>query len=254
MRNQQFFENALTLWQGVVQNEPITELQWQMDVYQQLFNFFQVGQSYFYIFNFAIMEVEYVSPEIKTVLGFDRRLQVSEFMARIHPDDSSYYLNFENEAVRFLRDLPYDKLGKYKVQYDFRVRNASGEYIRLLQQAILIHFDEQKNFYRSMAVHSDISHIKKAGNPCLSFIGIEGEPSYINMDAPAVFKTASHGFTRREMEILRYIVLGKTSEEIATELYISLHTVKTHRKNILQKASVKTPLDLTRKALSEGWI
>ena len=45
--------------------------------------------------------------------------------------------------------------------------------------------------------------------------------------------------SRRELEVLSLILDGKTNKEIAEELFISFDTVKTHRKNILQKTGAK---------------
>ena len=41
--------------------------------------------------------------------------------------------------------------------------------------------------------------------------------------------------TRREIEVLRYVVLGLNNEEIGKELYISNNTIKIHIKNIMYK-------------------
>ena len=51
--------------------------------------------------------------------------------------------------------------------------------------------------------------------------------------------------SKREVTILREIALGKTSKEIADELFISTHTVLTHRKNINKKLEIKTASGLT---------
>jgi len=39
----------------------------------------------------------------------------------------------------------------------------------------------------------------------------------------------------RELEIVRLIAAGSTNKEIADQLFLSIHTVKTHRKNIIKK-------------------
>lgn len=46
--------------------------------------------------------------------------------------------------------------------------------------------------------------------------------------------------TKREIEILRELKKGLTTEQVAKELNLSYHTVTTHRKNINQKIQVKT--------------
>jgi len=43
------------------------------------------------------------------------------------------------------------------------------------------------------------------------------------------------GLTDREFDILRMIESGLSSKEIADKLFLSVHTVNTHRSNILEK-------------------
>lgn len=58
----------------------------------------------------------------------------------------------------------------------------------------------------------------------------------------------------REIEVLRLLVLGKTAKEIGKELYISEHTVTTHRKNIAEKLGIKTIPGMTIYAVSSHLI
>ncbi len=53
----------------------------------------------------------------------------------------------------------------------------------------------------------------------------------------------------RELDIVREVALGKTNKEIADKLFISVHTVITHRKNITRKLGIKTVSGLTVYAL-----
>ncbi len=55
--------------------------------------------------------------------------------------------------------------------------------------------------------------------------------------------------SEREREILKYIVLGFTSKEIATHLRISKLTVDTHRKHIQQKLDVPNTVELIKLAM-----
>ena len=55
--------------------------------------------------------------------------------------------------------------------------------------------------------------------------------------------------THREIQILKYIYEGHTSQQIAEKLYISKRTVESHRANILHKTNSKNTADLIRFAL-----
>jgi DNA-binding NarL/FixJ family response regulator len=50
--------------------------------------------------------------------------------------------------------------------------------------------------------------------------------------------------TAREMQIAKMVTQGISSESIAQQLDLSLHTVNSHRKNILRKLNAKNPIDL----------
>jgi len=54
--------------------------------------------------------------------------------------------------------------------------------------------------------------------------------------------------TKREKQILQMIAEGKTSVQIAEELFLSNLTVETHRKNMLQKFGVKNTAELILEA------
>jgi len=53
------------------------------------------------------------------------------------------------------------------------------------------------------------------------------------------------GLSEREKDVVRQVALGKTNKEIAETLFISTHTVITHRKNITGKLGIKTVSGLT---------
>lgn len=58
----------------------------------------------------------------------------------------------------------------------------------------------------------------------------------------------------REKNILKHIALGLTNKEIADQLFISIHTVVTHRKNITQKLGIKSVSGLTVYAILNNLI
>lgn len=55
--------------------------------------------------------------------------------------------------------------------------------------------------------------------------------------------------TKREKEILKLVMEGKTSAVIAEELFLSPLTVDTHRKNLMQKFGVKNTAELIKLSL-----
>ena len=64
----------------------------------------------------------------------------------------------------------------------------------------------------------------------------------------------TYGLTKRENEILNYLVDGKTVNEIGKITFTSPQTVQTHVKNIYHKVQVNTRSGLVSKALKEGLV
>jgi DNA-binding NarL/FixJ family response regulator len=60
--------------------------------------------------------------------------------------------------------------------------------------------------------------------------------------------------TRRENEVLALVASGLTNGEIAEKLFISITTVISHRKNILEKFNVNNTAGLIKKAYEGGYI
>lgn len=62
------------------------------------------------------------------------------------------------------------------------------------------------------------------------------------------------GFSPRELEVLALVVADCCNEQIAERLSLSVRTVESHRRALLHKAGVRTPVGLAVRALREGWV
>lgn len=60
--------------------------------------------------------------------------------------------------------------------------------------------------------------------------------------------------TQREKEVLKFVSLGSTNKEIASELCISENTVKNHVRNILEKLHMQNRVQAAAYAMREGLI
>ncbi len=56
----------------------------------------------------------------------------------------------------------------------------------------------------------------------------------------------TQSLSERELEILKLVALGNTSQKIANQLNLSKHTIQWHRKNIIQKLNLKSAAEMIR--------
>lgn len=60
--------------------------------------------------------------------------------------------------------------------------------------------------------------------------------------------------TRREKEVLKFIIDELTNSQIASKLFLSLRTVEKHRTSLLQKLGAKNTAGLVKEAITKGLV
>ena len=58
--------------------------------------------------------------------------------------------------------------------------------------------------------------------------------------------------TDREREVLQLLAEGKSTKEIAADLFVSVKTIETHRQHIMNKLNLHNIPDLVKFAIREG--
>lgn len=66
--------------------------------------------------------------------------------------------------------------------------------------------------------------------------------------------TMPNDLTKREQEVLALVASGKSNQEVADELFISIKTVDTHKSHILDKLGLKNTAELVRYAIKNNLI
>ena len=67
-------------------------------------------------------------------------------------------------------------------------------------------------------------------------------------------RRVNSGLTRREYEIIEQVASGKSNQEVDDTLFVSIKTVETHKKNILDKLGLKNSVQLVRYAIKHNII
>lgn len=260
MKNEKkYVDKILDLWSVVASNGSKTpEISEISDMKNSLLHssFFQVGDSFYTIYNVSEEKFEDISPSMTSILGYQTdQFTIEDFISIIHPDDFSYFADCQKTCSSFFTNLSPHKMKRFKIQYDLRLKKKQGEYLRFLLQCFIIQTGQDGKMLRLLTLYTDISQFKTSNKISLSFIGFDGETSY--HDVPLMesnFVKSTNPLTKRETEILRLIIRGENSSEISEALRISRFTVDTHRKNILSKTGCSSTGGLIIKTLNEGWV
>lgn len=251
----EILNEVLNIWGNSTSIETANTALCDLEAQKKLLNVFAVGDYYYFIFNNKESKFDFISEEVENVLGYKPgEMNVPMLINKIHPDDQPWVLKIENKVTEFISSLSLEQILNYKFRYDYRIQKSNGDYIRILQQIITLQHDEIGGVMKSFVIHTDISSLKTEGNSVVSFIGLNGEPSFINIEIDKYCPISSTFLTNREQEILLLLVNGKETKEIALKLNISDNTVSTHRKNILFKTESRNTPELLATAIRKGWV
>ncbi|MEN3324381.1 LuxR C-terminal-related transcriptional regulator [Mariniflexile soesokkakense] len=214
-----------------------------------------IGPFYFYIIDFYDMSLSNVSPSIYDMHGFDpKTVTFDDILNSIHPDDMDFVAKAESVNIDFLyKNIGIDKVLDYKANFSFRSKMKNGNYELLNHQAIILTVDEQGRFGKSLNIHTNIDHLTKTNTNQISLIGLNGFPSYMNIEMLPTFGSYIK-YTKREIEIIKCISEGHSNKNISEILHISESTVKKHRNNISKKSGCKNSVELINKSMLQGLI
>ncbi len=119
---------------------------------------------------------------------------------------------------------------------------------------ILTMFPEKSYVDQLISAGADGCLLKSRGSKDLleAIERVTGNRSYFDMirDFVEPNKHPVYNLSEREVEIIKLIVTGLTSAEISAKLFLSEHTVKTHRKNIFRKVGINNISQLTSFAIN----
>ena len=213
------------------------------------------GPFSYYIIDFFDMSLSHISSSLFTMHGFNpETLTFNDVLGAIHPDDIEFVVKAEAFLTKFFyENIGREKLLNYKISYSHRCRIENGDYILFNHQALMLTMDDNGGYGKSLNIHTRIDHLSSFNTYKISLIGLNGEPSFMNLSLDEENKENKE-FSKREIDIIKLIANGLNYTEIAEKLFISPLTVKKHRNNILTKSDSKNTAELIKNCILQGVI
>jgi|WetSurMetagenome_2_1015567.scaffolds.fasta_scaffold00529_9 DNA-binding CsgD family transcriptional regulator len=210
---------------------------------------------FFYINDLVSATNIYVHPNIERVTGFppEEFIYLGRIYELIHPDDRDIVMNFSKRTIEASKD--YKLKLKTDPQYaiftiEFRLQKLSGEYIKVRRNSCCFKTDKAGNMVYALVTFADISDTNKSDNVYFSQI-INGNEKICFDDFHDKYKTTIK-VTKREFEVLKLLSQGYSNTRISKKMFISIHTVISHRRNLLHKAKVKNTAELIKYAANNN--
>jgi DNA-binding CsgD family transcriptional regulator len=196
--------------------------------------FMKKNDQFFYFGDVILFQILYTSKRCKDMLGVEpSALNSIEFFNLLHPEEMSRNILMKNILTKTAQKLFLEEKGHQLLSTNFRIKNAKGKYMNMLSQFLLFYSTVPYKSVFSFKVHTNIDWYKSPKNCCHYYLGDD----LTNFRYPdrALLQTGSI-FTKHEFEIIQLLEKGFSTEQVAEHLFLSPLTIKTHRRNILQKS------------------
>ncbi len=199
------------------------------------------------IINLHTLHYEYLSPNYGRFFGEKayqrlKREGVKSSFQDQHPEDRKIIQNSVYPTIhQTLKKLSPSQKLRAKGTYNFRFKKNNGAYGHYIQSNIILKLNIAGDPLLDFGFITEVaeSSYSRKIELCISLLNEENiYETILEKDFP-IFQP-SENLTKREVEITRLIANGYSSKEIAQQLYISTHTVNTHRRNILVKWKMRS--------------
>lgn len=218
------------------------------------------GPRFFLVINLHTYKYDFIGKGQQLLSGYDNKVVqeggINFQMAHMHPEDGEFIVSFSYKKYNELLDAhAADAKKDIVLQHNYRFRHKNGNYIHLMEQVWGAKTDENGKIKLLLA------QVYQLPMPQPFKVNMIIKKLLPNKTSYQTLFTKSHPeaeqeipLGKREREIINLLAEGYTSTQIAEKLSISYHTVRTHRKNVLQKLEMKSTNELVAYGITNGLI
>jgi DNA-binding NarL/FixJ family response regulator len=192
---------------------------------------------YFYIADLIKLQIFYTSPQVLDITGVEpEKFDFSYDFIYTHPVDIQRRSRARANIIETGHELFINKSGAVVISSNFRMRKISGEPVNVVSQCYLFYQSSPVETVYILQISTPVddwlTNTIKRGN----YHWYSGNDlTYFRYPDEELMCTGSN-LSYREMEIIRCIHKGMETKGIGEKLFLSPHTISTHRRNILKKS------------------
>lgn len=216
----------------------------------ELEEFTENNDQFFYFGDLLKMDIFFTSKRSLQMMGIEpAEFSPSVFFEATNPDDLERMSLGRAKLFKIANDLFVAKKGFEVISTNCSMKNSFGNYSNILNQFYLFYSTTPYKSVFALKVHTNIDWYKNIKHGYHYYVG----NNLSNFRFPDE-KLLSMGniFSDREFEILKLIALGMSSKEVAEKIFLSAHTINTHRRNLLKKTEKATTAELIYDLMERG--
>jgi DNA-binding CsgD family transcriptional regulator len=165
---------------------------------------------------------------------------------------------FDEQVFRDIREfwnlIPPEEISSYRFSFTHRYFRKDGTTSQMLEQNNYLEPNSQGIPVLNLLTFADIGDFKTDTSLVLTISRLISGKGYVKVYSKSYAQTGTTFLSRRESEILRLCLEGLTGEMIAVKLFLSIQTVKNHKRNMMEKTSTHNITGLINLSIKNHWI
>lgn len=209
-------------------------------------------KQFFIVVDMIKWNVLFVCDTIKDILGiYPDEMDPALYFSLTHPDDISRHSIARARMIRLCNDTFIDDQGYHLMSTNLHLKNLSkNNYVHLLVQGYICPVKLSQRSVYCLFVNTNIDWFGPIKHGYHFYNG--KDMSYFRLPDRELINTGCI-FSKREYEILQLLRQGLDSNAVSEKLFLSTHTVDTHRRNILKKTGKSNTSELIIDLLEQGF-
>ncbi|MGE8429673.1 MAG: LuxR C-terminal-related transcriptional regulator [Sphingobacterium sp.] len=189
-----------------------------------------------YVIDYQLKSFEYVSDNPLFLAGLTaetvKEMGYSFYQKFVSEADFRMLIDINEAGFNFYEKIPLEERKLYVISYDFQIQNASGKYILVNHKLTPVFLTEGGKIWKAICIVSLSSNLS-SGNVTIEKLNSD---LLWKLDRSNVkwVPQKKINLTEREVEILRFYHRGLTILETSEKIFLSIDTVKFHRRKLLR--------------------
>jgi len=202
--------------------------------------FSRVTYQSIYVIDYQLRSFEFVSDNPLFLAGLTadqvKDMGYSFYQKYVSAEDFQMLITINEAGFDFYEKIPLEQRKLYVISYDFQIQNANGKFILVNHKLTPIFLTEEGKIWKAICIVSLSSNVS-SGNVIIE--KLQSDLLWqLDLSLGKWIPQKKINLTEREIEILRFYHRGLTIHETSERIFVSIDTVKFHRRKLFEKLGV----------------
>lgn len=172
-----------------------------------------------------------------------------------HPEDRRLWCEVVfPDIIRFIDSEPIAESLDYRFIFNHRYIRKDGSFSQFMHEGSLTFTEEKRIPVLNLKVFFEIADIKSDETMILTLFRYSADQGYQKVFSRVYIKKYNSTLSQRELEVVKLCHEGLSSKMIADKLKLSIHTVKNHKRNCMEKTQTHNISELIHVCIQKHWL